>query len=230
MKKNLLILAVTGLIVSSITTNALSLTINGVKDTTTAADMIGMTVDVTYFDYLVPGGTNVIQYEWANLSGYPNDYFGVSLEGGGTLGFSGNSFFQTWDLTSPDYEIENIFIDAGAGNTVFDKTFNNQTGTTGSFYGKSFLWDDSAGNPLGITATYSESVNLVGAAPVGDLFRYLNIEFTGRNFGGVNNSTDSLNYYADTDTVVPEPSTVILMGLGLAGLVGFNRKRNNKKS
>lgn len=29
---------------------------------------------------------------------------------------------------------------------------------------------------------------------------------------------------------VPEPATMLLMGLGLAGLVGYNRKRTNKKA
>lgn len=45
----------------------------------------------------------------------------------------------------------------------------------------------------------------------------------------LSSSTFDLNY--DNESApVPEPSTILLMGAGLFGLVGYNRKRSNKKS
>lgn len=40
---------------------------------------------------------------------------------------------------------------------------------------------------------------------------------------------DNMGYSAPTAAPVPEPSTIILMGIGLIGMVGYGRKRFSKK-
>jgi hypothetical protein len=46
------------------------------------------------------------------------------------------------------------------------------------------------------------------------------------DWGGNSSSEDSLTNAVWTLTVVPEPSTALLLGLGLTGLAGKGRKRN----
>jgi len=44
------------------------------------------------------------------------------------------------------------------------------------------------------------------------------------------NTSAWLDHSTLSGTAVPEPATMLLMGLGLAGLVAYNRKRSNKKA
>jgi hypothetical protein len=133
--------------------------------------------------------------------------------------------------------MNSIRFDAGTGDAVFDVvTGSGSPSTTGSADGWAFGHDNSAsyGNGFDITATYSGAVALNGDAPVGDLYRYLDINFTGDSF----EKDDYLTFRADTDSLlysgdigpVPEPSTILLMSTGVLGLVCFGRKRFRKKS
>src|SRR5690606_825577 len=112
--------------------------------------------------------------------------------------------------------------DAGAGDTVFD-ALSGVAGSPGSAQGWPFailgtnLWD--------VTATYSGPVGIGGAAPVGDLYRYLRLDFA-QPFSGTlsfENDTDNLRIGGDL-TPVPEPATLVLFGMGLAG-AGLRRFR-----
>jgi hypothetical protein len=102
-------------------------------------------------------------------------------------------------------------------------------GTTGSARGWSFEVTNLFAFNGDITATYFNAVQLTGDAPVGDLFRNINIAFSAP-------LTYQLAYITDTDNLkfagdiqpVPEPGTMMLLGSGLAGLVGYGRKRFRK--
>lgn len=238
MKKTILALAVMTFITGTTTASAYIVNevegplqnTTGILSYATGASMADATVTVTY------GDDTIRTYDWTALGGNAG---GVDLLIGdststvsvGTFGMSGSSWTTNWDLdvTNSSFTIANIFIDAGEGDAVFD-IISSPDNSAGSSTGKAFWITSSSYDD--ITATYSGAVGIAGAAPLGDLYRYLNINFTGNSFG----INDTLSFRADTDMIkgninpVPEPSTVILMGLGLASLVGYNRKRNGKKS
>lgn len=161
---------------------------------------------------------------------------GAATGTGWSLAQSGDTFPDAsldnfWELTNTgSLAISEIRIDALAGNIVFDTTDNQGAlyiGTTDSELGYDFtLNPDYSPNfdISGISATYQDAVAITGSSPEGDLYRYLDIDF-GNDFG-----PGTLEFFADTDTdaqdhffPAPLPSTFLLLGSGLLGLVGFRR-------
>jgi hypothetical protein len=197
---------------------------------TTGAGMAGMTVQVSFAN-----GTSETE-TWISTgtaSGAASGTGWSLAQSGDTFPYesSDGSLAGYWTLTSNpgSLAISQVRIDALAGNTVFD-TNDNAEGTPGSWYGYDFtLNPDYSPNfdISGISATYQDAVAIMGSSPVGDLYRYLDIDF-GNDFG----PGSSLEFFADTDTDaatplgnVPLPGTFLLLGSGLLGLVGLRRIR-----
>lgn len=178
---------------------------------TNGAMMDGMAVTANF----IGGGSETLY--WADTGAASG---GVSGTGWG-LSESGDTFGGYWSLSS-SVGISSIFIDAGVGNTVFDIDWVGY-GTDGSASGWTFQTDD----PFDITATYSGEVSVGGAAAVGDLWRYLNLDFTQGFSGGMRfiADTDNLLYAGDINPV-PEPTGLLLLASGLLGL-GFLRRRKH---
>jgi hypothetical protein len=178
--------------------------------TTNGAMMDGMTVQVNGTDTFV----------WADIdsnSGGVSDGFGFSLRADGDTYGS-----KAWTLKS-NSNITSILLDAGAGDSVFDTYFGGSSGTTGSAAGRNF-----SGNYKGdIKVTYSGMVGLDGQSAVGDLYRYMLIEFTGSPFTGklsFTQDTDNLSISGDI-SAVPVPAAVWLFGSGLVGFLGMSRRK-----
>ncbi len=180
---------------------------------TTGAMMDGMAITANF-----TGGGSQTLY-WADTGAVSGGVTGTNW----SLSESGDTFGGSWSLSS-SVGIDSIFIDAGVGNTVFDISWVGE-GTPGSASG----WTFQTGTAFDIVATYSGVVS-VGANPaVGDLWRYLNIDFT-QGFSG------AMTYIADTDNLlyagdinpVPEPTGLLLLATGLLGL-GFAHRRKLKR-
>ena len=184
---------------------------------TDSADMNGMTVTATFL-----GGATDTQI-WNS---------GVTGTGWG-LSVGGDTYNNYWPLSlsvSSDVNLASLSIDAGTGDTVFDVVDDFGSyypGSPNSANGYPFYTSSTAY----INATYSDRVT-VNNVFYGDLYRTLTLDF------GSNGLSSGFSFRADTDNLqiegdlnpVPEPSTILLMGAGLLGLVGYNRKRFSKKS
>lgn len=229
--KKLLILVITCLIPLLLVANAAAYFVSYVDGTTynttaidqyqtSSADMNGMTVMATFLD-----GSFDTQI-WNS---------GVSGTGWG-LSVGGDTYSSYWPLNlslNSGVNLASLSIDAGTGDTVFDVVDD-----FGSYYPGSP--DSANGYPFYTTstayihATYSDRV-MVNNVFYGDLYRTLTLDF------GSDGLSSGFSFRADTDNLkiagditptdpVPEPSTILLMGAGLLGLVGYNRKRFGKKS
>ncbi len=192
---------------------------------TSGAMMAGTTATVSY----VGGATQT--YTWAAIPADGSTAGGVS-GGGFSLEVKGaDTYNDPFTLMNSGTPITNIFLDGFPGNTLFDST-NPSPGTAGS-PGEDFKVV-SGGAPYNITATYSGEVAIPPNPAVGDVYRYLNINFGPNGFTGTGNN--GLSFLADTDTVgqvstVPEPAPFTIVGVGVVMMAGLiARKRRSLKA
>ncbi len=83
---------------------------------------------------------------------------------------------------------------------------------------ENYTWD-----PNGFTV--APEINFISDAYAGPT---TSLTFPTSSSGGVNGWFGA-NFDFNTTAPVPEPSTILLLGAGLLGLVGYNRKRFSKK-
>jgi hypothetical protein len=180
----------------------------------TGSLMAGMRVTVHFAD----GGSETAT--WTSTGPDSGGAFGT----GWSVVQAGNTFTGDWTLANnTGRRIDRVLIDGAPGDTVFDRTFDGLEGTPDSAAGL----DINAATDLNIVATYRDQVAITGNAPIGDLYRSLDLRFSDDPaFGG-----GRLVFTADTDAAqlgVPEPTTLVLWtaaGLSLAGYTWYRRRR-----
>jgi len=211
----------------------------------TGSDMVGMLVTFTWKD--ASNTTYSATVPWVlgqgNFAGEAN----YNLETGGSFSLQeqNKTYGDPWDInikhTATGMTLIGITLDGLPGMTVFDRSFGDTFpgighedladksayfGTAGSYRGLDF--EKTGGKDINVIVTYYGAVALGDAVPVGDVFRFMKVDF------GIGlEINDQYSWKADTDKVsggdfpVPLPPTALLVGSGLLGLAGWRRFRKS---
>jgi len=189
---------------------------------TDGATMSGMGVTAKFSD-----GSSQTR-TWAATGAFSGGVTGT----GWSLNESGDTFSSDWTLSNNRTSLLiGLLIDAGPGNTVFDTDgIADVFGTDGSFRGLSFALSgiSAADNSDTITVTYRNAVALTGAAPVGDLFRNLDVSLSDglSRYSKLKFQTDteSLKSAGDIKPVPETTSTLAALAMAFGGLVLARRR------
>ena len=187
----------------------------------------GMRVTASYGD----GFSEVLT--WAAYDRYTNGgAVGTGIDV--SMGWQGFRLSSTQLLTG-------LLFEADLGNAVFDMDWANNTAgdtpTTGRGVPFEFLNGSDAAMDGVVTASYSNIVNVAGAAAVGDIYTDMFVDFSRIIGGGLLGSVafesdlDSLAVAGDLSPVdisaVPLPATLPLMLVGLGGIGLMRRKKRS---
>jgi PEP-CTERM motif len=157
---------------------------------------------------------------WAD--GPPNSG-GVSGTGW-ALTVTGDTFSADWefDFTNSPGQLLTLLLDGTNALTIFDRTFGGAFGTDGSARGLD--WTSALGDNTDIDVFFRDPTTIGGAlVPVGDLFQQVFVDF------GDTGPRVDFTFQQDTDNdsrlQIPEPSTLLLLGLGMLAFAGVHRRR-----
>lgn len=157
---------------------------------------------------------------WA--AGGPPNSGGVSGTNWGVT-LTGDTFTAPWQFTADANavgQLISLLLDGSNSFTIFDRT-QPSTGTAGSAQGAD--WNTALNGNTMIDVTYRNPTGIGAAAPVGDLFQQVFVDFLGTGPRG------NFSFTQDTDNdsrfQVPEPSSLLLLGLGGLALAFVRRRR-----
>ena len=147
---------------------------------------------------------------------------------GWALSVTGDTFTADWefDFTNTPGQLLTLLLDGRGALTIFDRTRlagdpGGIFGSTGSFRGLD--WTSALGDNTDIDVIFRDPTTVGGAPVVGDLFQQVFVDF------GDTGPRVDFTFQQDTDNdsrlQIPEPSTLLLLGLGMLAFAGVHRQR-----
>jgi hypothetical protein len=148
---------------------------------------------------------------------------------GWALAVTGDTLSADWefDFTNSPGQLQTLLLDGRGALTIFDRTRlagdpGGIRGTPGSARGLD--WFSALGANDQIDVFYRDPTRINNAAAVGDIFQQVFVDF------GATGPRVDFTFRQDTDNDsrfndVPEPSTLLLLGLGMLAFAGVHRRR-----
>lgn len=187
--------------------------VSGVNPNATGQDMAGAVIDAVYS--LGPPPESVL----LNPTGSPGE--GQAVGTHWTITLNGDSDAVDWVLlgdAAGGWGLSTLTIDLAPAGFAFDLSLPSP-GSPGSGPGQDFLLNNHVGLS-DFDILYDDHVE-VGGTVYDDLFSRMVITFATSPF----DANDVAEFRADTDQLVPEPATALLVWIAGAWVLGWSRRR-----
>lgn len=258
MKKLFLCLALASIFVFGLGVNSYALLILSGDGNITEDLLAGAYDNQQFFSNVLEGGTNVgvlNETGWGgaemfdtNINSYYNSLSGVSSSIiSGTITDELLLGIDLFVAATPDHAfttselnvLDNFLND---GNSIFFLGENNSWDQTSNLYINDALAHFGSGLSINYGTMFDGGYHVATGSQIASdvltsgvtAFQYAAPDSVNAVNGGTSlfygTGGQAFVAYEDTAAPVPEPSTILLMGAGLLGLVGYNRKRFSKKS